>query len=263
MSRSFLPVGRLSRPVLVALAAAVLLGVLLLASGPAHALDAPALTARVNDLAGMMSPQARSAIEAELANLEASDSTQVAVLTVPTLDGDAIDAFALRVAEKWRLGQKGRDNGVLLVVAKAERKVRIEVGYGLEGRLTDLLAGRIIDNEITPRFKQGDFDGGFAAGTLGIIQAVRGEYKGAGKPASRRSEGSGLGKLALLAMLFLVFGMGRGGRGGGLLTGLLLGSMMSGGSRHDSGGGGFGGGGFGGFSGGGGGFGGGGASGGW
>ena len=158
------------------LAALFLAGLLALAL-PALALEPPALTGRVNDLAGMMTPAARARVESVLADLERTDSTQVALLTVPTLAGDSLEEFSLRVAEKWRLGQKGRDNGALILVAKAERKMRIEVGYGLEGRLTDLLAGRIIDNVMSPRFKAGDFDGGFIAGATAVAQAVRGEFK--------------------------------------------------------------------------------------
>lgn len=141
------------------------------------ALEIPALGGRVNDYAGMLSPAAVQTLEQRLAALEQSDSTQVVVLTVPTIDGENIEQFGIRVAEAWRIGQKGLDNGAILLIAKQERKVRIEVGRGLEGKLTDLMAGRIIRDVITPRFKAQDFDGGVLAGVEAITATVKGEYQ--------------------------------------------------------------------------------------
>lgn len=127
----------------------VLACALLLAPCAAAALQVPPLKGRINDYAGILSPEAERRIEAASKQLEESDSTQVVVLTVPALDGDSIEDFSIRVAERWKIGRKGFDNGVILVVARDDRKVRIEVGYGLEGRLTDLMSGRIIrDREI-------------------------------------------------------------------------------------------------------------------
>jgi uncharacterized protein len=145
------------------------------------ALDVPKLQGYVNDYAQMISPAAREKIERELKSFEQSDSTQLVILTVPTLEGETIDGFGIRVGEVWKIGQKGKDNGIIIVVAKQEKKMRIEVGRGLEGPLTDLLAGRIVDSEIAPRFKQGDFDGGFIAGVAGVIAATRGEFKEIGR----------------------------------------------------------------------------------
>ena len=142
------------------------------------ALDVPKLQGRVNDYAGLLSPQAAQELDQRLAELERSDSTQVVVLTVPSLEGENLEGFSIRVAEAWRIGQKGLDNGAILLVAKNEHKVRIEVGRGLEGKLTDLVSGRIIRNEIVPRFKQGDFDGGILAGVDAIAATVKGEYQG-------------------------------------------------------------------------------------
>lgn len=252
---------------------------MLLLAVPAAALEVPKLTGRVVDNAGMLSPEAESKLSAALGELENTDSTQVAVLTVPSLEGDSIEDFGIRVAEAWQIGQKGKDNGVILIVSKEDRKVRIEVGYGLEGSLTDVLAGTIIDNEITPRFKAGDFDGGIMAGVVSIYQAVQGQYKGTPK-AKRSRKSGGPGFFLILPLIFIVahfftprLGSRRSslrrehGSGGSILPWLILGGMMGGGhgGRDDHfGGGGFGGGGFGGgFGGGGGGFGGGGASGGW
>ncbi len=219
---------------------------------PATALDVPPPKGYVTDIAGMLSAKTEDELERYLRSFEESDSTQITVLTIPSLEGEALEEYTLRVAESWGIGQKGRDNGALLLIARDDRQVRIEVGYGLEGRLTDLLAGRIIDNEITPRFKRGDFDKGVSAGVVAMTQAVRGEYQGKGPSA-------GEGRRSPFGLLFLLFFLGPG------LLRLFLphsrsrrGGIWYGGGR---GGGGFGGGG--GFSGGGGGFGGGGASGRW
>lgn len=142
----------------------------------ASALDVPQLRGYVNDYAGILSAGTVRQLEETLAGFERSDSTQVVVLTVPSLEGDDLEMFSIRVAEAWQIGQKGKDNGVILLVAKVERKVRIEVGRGLEGTLTDLVSGRIIRGEITPRFRQGDFDGGVVAGVSAIMAVVKGEY---------------------------------------------------------------------------------------
>ncbi|ABB31606.1 protein of unknown function DUF477 [Geobacter metallireducens RCH3] len=142
----------------------------------ASALDVPQLRGYVNDYAGILSAGTVRQLEESLAGFERSDSTQIVVLTVPSLEGDDLETFSIRVAEAWQIGHKGKDNGAILLVAKAERKVRIEVGRGLEGTLTDLVSGRIIRGEITPRFKQGDFDGGVTAGVTAIMAVVKGEY---------------------------------------------------------------------------------------
>lgn len=227
---------------------------LLLTCSVATALDIPKPTGYVNDTAGLLSPTVKLKLEQFLHDFEKSDSTQITVLTIPTLDGEVLENYSLKVFDSWKIGQKGKDNGALLLIAKAEKKVRIEVGYGLEGRLTDLLSGRIIDNEITPKFKQGDFDGGIVAGVVGIAEAVRGEYTGTGKTHSRKKKSGSSGLIFLLFFLGPLLGRigGRRSRRSGIFFG---GPFMGGG-----GGGGFGGGG---FSGGGGGGGGGGASGGW
>lgn len=220
------------------------------------ALDVPKLNGYVNDLADVISPATELKIERFLHDFERSDSTQLVILTIESLENEVLEAYSLRVAESWEIGQKGKDNGALLLISKQDRQMRIEVGYGLEGRLTDLLTGRIIDNEIKPRFQAGDFDGGIIAGVTAMAEAVRGEYQGTGN-TSQKKKRNPWGSLALLLFLgpglMLLGGGSRRGRHrrGGFWIGGLGGS-----------GGGFGGGG-GGFSGGGGGFGGGGSSGGW
>ena len=163
-----------------------LLCLLLLLPLSAAALEIPRPDGYVTDKAGLLSPATKQKLEEFLAGFEASDSTQLTVLILPDIAGETIETAALKVAESWKIGQKGKDNGALLLVAKAERKVRIEVGYGLEGRLTDLLSGRIITQEITPRFKAGDYDGGVVAGVAAMAKAVRGEYQGTGKVAGKK-----------------------------------------------------------------------------
>jgi len=141
-----------------------------------YPLDVPPLTGRVNDTAGMLSTGTRQQLESELAAFEKAESTQVVLLTVPSLEGEPIEQFGIKVAEAWRIGQQGTDNGAILILSKQDRKVRIEVGRGLEGRLTDLVSGRIIRNEMSPRLKAGDIDGGIAVGLRAIMAAVKGEY---------------------------------------------------------------------------------------
>ena len=145
--------------------------------GNLMAIPVPALSGRVNDYGAMISAQAGADIEAKLQQLETTESTQIVILTVPSLQGDPIEDFSIRVAEAWKIGHKGSDNGVLLIVSRDDHKVRLEVGYGLEGKLTDLLSGRIIRDEISPLFKAGQFDAGFTRGVDVLISVVHGEYK--------------------------------------------------------------------------------------
>lgn len=238
--------------------ALLLLGLLLGLVQTATALDIPRAGGYVNDRAGLLRPDTVLKLERFLAEFERSDSTQLVVLTIPALQGEGLEEYALRVAESWGIGEKGKDNGALLLIAREERKIRIEVGYGLEGRLTDLLAGRIIDLEISPRFRAGDFDGGVVAGVVAMAEAVRGEYQGTGRGGGKQRPNP-WGLLLLLLFLgpgLLLLGASQGMRGSHRRGGYYSGGPFGGGGR----GGGFGGGGFGG---GGGGFGGGGASGGW
>ena len=132
----------------------ILFFVFLSCSG-AYALDVPQLKGYVNDYANMISPQAAAQLENELKAFERSDSTQIVILTVPSLEGEVLEEYGIKVAEAWKIGWKGKDNGVISLVAKQDRKMRIEVGSGLEGKLTDLTAGRIVDLVVKPRFKEG------------------------------------------------------------------------------------------------------------
>ncbi|HEY6553653.1 MAG TPA: TPM domain-containing protein, partial [Vicinamibacteria bacterium] len=134
-------------------------------------------TGYVVDGGGMLSPATVESLNAVLHRHEQETSNQVVVHTIPSLGGETIEGYGLRLATQLQAGQKGKDNGVLLLVARDDRKVRIEVGYGLEGALPDVLCARIIREEIVPRFKQGDMDGGVAFGVDKILGAIRGEYR--------------------------------------------------------------------------------------
>jgi len=289
---------RLAGPCLAAFA--------LLAAAPAGAQSlqpVPPLAARVTDLTGTLTSAERAALEGKLEAFEARKGAQIAVLVVPTTQPEAIEQYSIRVVDAWKLGRDKPDDGALLLIAMQDRALRIEVGRGLEGALTDLVANRIIDETVTPRFREGDFAGGIAAGVDRMIQVIDGEPLP--EPEQHWDGPQGIG--AILPVLFFViffasailraiFGralgsVAAGGVAGGIawfatqvlgisigvgLVGLLLslalgfgnGGRWSSGPRH--GGwttGGWGGGGFGGggggFRGGGGSFGGGGASGRW
>ncbi len=214
----------------------------------------------VTDITGTLSSETIRQLNEQLRQFDRQTSTQIVVVMIPTLNNEPIEEVSLKIAEENGIGKKGKDNGALLLVARNDRKLRIEVGYGLEGVLTDALSSRIIRNEIAPRFRNGDYDGGIIAGVDAIMRATRNEYT-----ADPEAEGGKGGKfssiLTLLFILFIVsrffFRSGRRGRGGRFLPIPPIGGWGSGGGF---GGGGFGGGG---FSGGGGSFGGGGSSGGW
>lgn len=171
------------------------------------ALEVPRLQGRVNDYAELLSPATEASLESVLKSLESSDSTQIVVLTIGSLQGDSLEEFSLRVVEDWKIGQQGLDNGVLLLVARDDRKIRIEVGYGLEGKLTDMTAGRIIGNVMGPRFKQGDFNQGIIDGIGAIVMTVRGEFTAAAetKPNGSGREDPG-GLLTSMIFIFFIFG---------------------------------------------------------
>ena len=173
----------------------------------ASALDVPHLKGRVNDYAEILSPATTAQLEAILKGLETSDSTQIVVLTIESLQGDNLENFSLRVVEDWKIGQKGLDNGALLLVARDDRKIRIEVGYGLEGKLTDLTAGQIIRNVISPQFRQGDFNQGVVSGIGAIVAVVRGEFKAPSETTVNRSQKTDPGGFfTTLIFIFFVFG---------------------------------------------------------
>jgi uncharacterized protein len=147
----------------------------LTAVGVAQTLTFPALTGRVVDEAGLLSAGDRATLTASLADLEAKTTDQLVVVTLKSLQGTAIEDYGYQLGRRWRIGQKDKDSGVLLIVAATERKVRIEVGYGLEGTLTDAATKLIIENTILPAFKTGDFAGGIKSGTDQISQLLLGD----------------------------------------------------------------------------------------
>jgi uncharacterized protein len=175
----------------------------LLAALPAVALDVPPLEHRVTDLAGLFSSAAASTMEEELQRLEAETGAQVAVLTVPSLEGQPLEDYSMRVVEAWQLGRRDRDNGVLVLIARDDRKIRIEVGYGLEGVLPDALCGRIIDNAMKPAFRQGDFAGGTRQAIDVIAAAVRGDESAAAAVATAAAPKPELGAMIAMAAVFL------------------------------------------------------------
>jgi uncharacterized protein len=161
---------------------------------------------RIHDDAGILQPSTIASLENQLKVFEDSTSNQIAILTVTSLDGDPIEEYALRVAEKWKLGQAQKDNGVLLLIAKDDRKMRIEVGMGLEGPLPDALCNRIIRNEMAPRFRQGDFDGGVQAAVNAIIQSIKGEYVADESDVNVNNSGSEGPNFFIAAIFLFVIG---------------------------------------------------------
>jgi uncharacterized protein len=269
-----------ARRVILAVLALALAGL----PGQVSALDVPPLSGRVVDNAGIVSADGERALTDYFRRIEEATGAQIAVLTVESLEGEVVEDYSIQVVDAWQLGRAGEDDGVLLLIAMQEKKIRIEVGYGLEGRLTDATSGVIIREYLQPYFRAGRFEDGVLAASqaIGSVVAEGTEVAAAAPSGAERvarpadpSPTRGIPfNFALIMIIFALGGLGRRGRyarRGGLLRALFWGSMLSNASRRSYtgrggfGGGGFGGGGFGGggFSGGGGGFGGGGASGGW
>jgi len=234
----------------------------------------PALTGRVVDDAHVLSAQTQAELTDELAGLEAKTGHQLVVVTLPSLQGYEIEDYGYQLGRKWAIGQKGKDDGALLIVAPNERKVRVEVGYGLEPVLTDALSSVILQTQVLPRFRAGDMQGGIVAGAQALVQQLslpedEAKAKVAEAQAPARRPVSPFGVVIGLVIVFWVLssfaGAIGGRRRGGSAWWLLPVILSSSGRRDGWGGGGFGGGfgGGGGFSGGGGSFGGGGASGSW
>jgi uncharacterized protein len=259
-----------------------LLIVALLIAAPAAAQTYPPLTGRVVDLADLLSPEQEAELTRKLEALQAASSRQLVVATFPDLQGRSIEEYGVGLGRAWQIGQRQANNGILLIVAREERKVRIEVGYGLEGIMTDAISSRIIRNDIVPRFRAGDYPGGINAGADAIIaqlqappEAAEANARQAAAAESGRHRRGGGSFMPLffwvIVFIFIIFSLIRRGIGGKRYRGrrgrrgpvIIWGSGLGGGggSSWGSGGGSWGGGG--GFSGGGGSFGGGGASGGW
>jgi uncharacterized protein len=175
----------------------------------AVAKDIPPLTGRIVDQANLLTAEQRQRMEQKLAQFEQQTSDQVVVLTVDSLDGEAIEDYANKVGRSWALGQKGKDNGVLLLVAKQDRKMRMEVGYGLEPVLTDLQTKVIQDEVIVPHFKKEDYGGGIEAGVDAILSTIQGRpFQPAPQPAAEHGEsGPDLGFLIFALFILVPFSM--------------------------------------------------------
>jgi uncharacterized protein len=190
---------------------------------PVLALDVPPLTGRIVDLAHLLPADVAASLSAELAEHERKTGNQIAVLTLPSLEGEPLEEFSHRVSTTWKLGREGTDNGVLLLIVPSERRIRIEVGYGLEGALTDAKSSQIIRLEIVPHFKSGDFAGGITAGLKAIMGTIEGTYTLA-EDARAKSEQNGPWEILFIAVVIGAF------VGGSLLSGKLkgVGSVISG-----------------------------------
>lgn len=202
----------------------------------------------VNDFAGMLSDKEEKALESQLVQYEKQTSNEVAVVTVSSLNGKSVEDYTMALAEKWQVGKQDKDNGVIILVAKEEKKIRIEVGYGLEPVLTDIATKQIIDNEMTPRFKKDDFSGGIEAAVKAVIATIAGTYT----PSNSAPGGSGgwpvwlivivviAGLIVLILIIYAIASASEGGGGGGFWS---SGSSGGGGGGGSFGGGSFGGGG--------------------
>jgi uncharacterized protein len=240
---------------------AALAWICLTCAGAAQTLTFPALTGRVVDEAGLLDASDRATLTGALAGLEAKTTDQFVIVTLKTLQGNSIEDYGYQLGRHWQIGQKDKNNGVLLIVAATERKVRIEVGYGLEGTLTDALTKYIIETSILPRFRAGDFPGGIKRGAEQIVQVLTGDPEGLGR-ASAQSAAANLrppnAAPVWPVVVLVAFGVGFlifcAASGGGLCQFIMQmafmmlisgrrGSSSGGGSSFSGGGGSFGGGG--------------------
>jgi uncharacterized protein len=188
----------------------VFIGVVLMAASAftslSFALDVPPLTGRVVDLAHVLPAATVDSLTAKLKAHEDTTGNQVAVLVLPSLEEESLESFSHRVATTWTLGQKGTDNGVLLLVAIKERKIRLEVGYGLEGVLTDARSAQIIRNEIVPRFRAGDVPGGVATGVEAVLKTIEGAYQASDKTAPGLNSDV-MGQVVVAVIVGLIIGL--------------------------------------------------------
>lgn len=242
----------------------VLLPVSLFAQNAQDLLNAPAPQRLVSDYSDILSPKEEAYLENLLLDYADTTSTQIAVVTVETTGGDNINLITAEIAANWKIGQQGRDNGCLILLASGDREISIQNGYGLEPYLTDFTSKQIIENDILPEFKAGSYFKGLVAGSNAIMQVLNGTYEGkGGRSIGNRSRKKNFGKLLIIILVLIMHYIlnSRGGGGsGGYRTGTFIGGTGTGYTMGRSGGftsngsfGGFGGGGFGG----------GGASGGW
>ena len=202
----------------------------------------------VHDEAGILSPQTIGQLKSMLKTDRDSTSNQIAVLLIKNLDGGDIDEYANRVFNKWKLGDEKKDNGILFLVAMEEKQMRIEVGAGLEGVLTDVQSSRINRNEVAPYFRRGEYEQGIVAGVVSIIQTIKGEYKNDSPVARKSKKGrSPFVTLIIIIVFLIIAARRRSGPGSGYWTpggGFMGGGHWGGGGSSGSWGGDFGGGGF-------------------
>lgn len=220
------------------IAAKFLLAILILLSQGIFAQeipDVPNPPRLVNDLANVLSDQEETQLEQKLISWSDSTSNQMAIVLVKSLEGMDVADYAVRLAEKWKIGTK-QNNGLLLLVAMEERKSRIEVGYGLESRITDAISRRILADYLKPAFKESRYYEGLDLASTQLIEAAAGEFKGEPEKKHKKKKGLGLGFIILLIIILYIASKNKGGGGGGFLTGMLLGNMLSGGNRHRGGG---------------------------
>jgi len=209
----------------------------------------------VNDYTGTLSASELQQLESKLVAFDDSTSTQIAIAMVKTVGDYDINEYALELGRKWGVGGNKKNNGIMIVVALGDRKISIQTGYGVEGALPDIYTNRIIETDIKPAFKAGDYYGGLQAGTDSMIKLVKGEYKNDNPKAKKRDNSSAIPILVIIVVIIiLIIRKGGGGRGGSQVIGgrgvadALFWSMLLGGGNRHSGGSGFGGGGFGGGS---------------
>jgi uncharacterized protein len=226
---------------------AVVAWVCLTCAGAAQTQTFPALTGRVVDQAGLLSAEERAALTATLESLEAKTTDQLVIVTLKSLQGTSIEDYGYQLGRHWQIGQKDKNNGALLIVAASERRVRIEVGYGLEGTLTDALTRYIIETSILPRFKAGDFPGGIKLGTEKIVQLLTGDPEGLTRAAAQYTSTDGrqpnaetavwpLLVLVVVGVGFLIFcTVTSGGAICQVIFQMLFFAMLSGNSRSSRG----------------------------
>jgi len=210
---------------------AVLTALFLTLASTLSALEVPPLRGRVNDYASLLPTDRARALEERLVRFEQETGHQIAVLTIPSLEGEDLEGFSIRVAETWKIGQKGFDNGAILLIARNDRKLRIEVGYGLEGVLPDVIASRIIREIIVPHFRANDYASGIEQGVEAILKATRGEPLP--KPERTRAKPGGtdlslvIGILFTAALMALIVGITQRTTLRGALAGATAGAVVS------------------------------------
>ncbi|MFA7193845.1 MAG: TPM domain-containing protein [Candidatus Paceibacterota bacterium] len=186
--------------------------------------DVPEPSGHVTDLAKMLKTNQEAELEELLLSYKKTTSNEIAVLIIDSLEGEVLEQYSVKVAQQWGVGKKEKDNGVLLLISKRDRKIRIEVGYGLEGTLTDVLSGRIVDGEITPEFKDGNFYEGIKSGVDMIIKVIDGEYTEENVQEEISSDVNllVLGACAFVIALIGAFQWIAGGISGGIIGGFIF-----------------------------------------